>query len=93
MFKKNEEPNALEAAIAAVHLEMTTCSGGSEEYDRLTDQLTKLYKLREHNAKRTVSPDTLVLAGTNLLGIAMIVGHERTHVVTSKALSFIGKLK
>jgi hypothetical protein len=28
----------------------------------------------------------------NLLGIGMIIGHERTGVVTSKALGFIKKL-
>lgn len=93
MFKQNDKPNHLEETIASVHAKMAEIPMDSEEYDRLTTQLTKLYKLREHDSKKTVSPDTLVLAGANLLGIVMIVGHERTHVVTSKALSFVSKLK
>ena len=93
MFKKTERNSHLEATIEAVHARMADVQMDSEEYDRLTTQLSKLYKLREHDSKQTVSPDTLVLAGANLLGIMMIVGHERTHVVTSKALSFVSKLK
>lgn len=93
MFKKNEKHDALEEAISQVHTQMSQIDADSEEYDRLTNQLTKLYKLREHNSRMPVSPETLLVAGTNLLGIGMIVGHERAHVVTSKALSFITKLK
>lgn len=42
---------------------------------------------------KPVSRDTLVLAGANLLGIVFIVGHERAHVVTSKAIGFIKTLR
>jgi hypothetical protein len=92
--KSKSEKTALEMAIDQLHAEMAGAMGDSEEYDRYTDQLTKLYKLREHDApRRLVNPDTLVLAGANVLGIILIVGHERAHVVTSKALNFVMKLR
>lgn len=92
--KNKSEKTALEEAIAVLHSEMAGFHGETDEYDKLTDQLTKLYKLREHDApRRTVNPDTLVLAGANVLGIILIVGHERAHVVTSKALNFVMKLR
>lgn len=95
MFNRTpKSENLLETAIANLHAEMASFDGESEEYDRCTDQLTKLYKLRElNNSKWHVNPDTLVLAIANILGIGMIVGHERAHVVTSAARNFIMKLR
>ena len=40
-----------------------------------------------------IKADTLVLVGANLAGIALILGHERLNVVTTKALGFVSKLK
>jgi len=40
---------------------------------------------------RKISPETLVLIGANLAGIALIIGHEKLNVITSKALGFVGK--
>lgn len=92
--KPKSEKTGLEKAIDELHRQLDVVMGDSEEYDRISDQLVKLYKLREHDApRRLVNPDTLVIAGANLLGIAMIVGHERAHVVTSAAKNFVMKLR
>lgn len=42
---------------------------------------------------KPVDKNTLILAGANLLGIVAIVGHERAHVVTSKAIGFLKTLR
>lgn len=92
--RKSPEKSGLEKAIDELHAEMQTHEGDSAEFDRLTDQLTKLYKLREHDApKCRVSPDTLVIAGANLLGILIIVGYEQKSVMTSSAKNFLMKLR
>lgn len=65
----------------------------SEEFDKKTDQLVKLYKLKAETKPARVSPDTLAVIAANLTGIMMIVGHERANVVTSKALGFLLKLR
>lgn len=44
---------------------------------------------KELRRRWNVSADTVVLAAANLVGILVIVGHERAHVVTSKALSLL----
>jgi hypothetical protein len=94
MFKRTQnEKTGLEKAIEELHIEMNSVTADTEQYSQMADQLVKLYKLREFDSPKKVSPDTLVLVGGNLLGIALIVGHERAHVVTSKALSFVLKLK
>lgn len=91
--KPQTEKTGLEKAIDGLHTELNSVLADTEEYSKIADQLVKLYKLREYDTPKRVSPDTLVLVAGNLLGIAMIVGHERAHVVTSKAMSFVLKLK
>lgn len=91
--RKPVEKTGLEKAIDDVHRQMETVEADSKEYSEMADNLTKLYKLREHDARPRVSPDTLAIVAGNLLGVIMIVGHERAHIITSKAMTFVTKLK
>jgi hypothetical protein len=50
-------------------------------------------KLKELNTPKRVSKDTLVLVAGNLLGIVVILGYEKAHVVTSRAMNFVMKLR
>ncbi len=63
----------------------------SEEYATTLDRIAKLHKLKADSQPPRVSPDTLVLAGVNLLGIVMILSHERLNVITTKASSLVLK--
>jgi hypothetical protein len=92
-WKSRDEDTALDKAIEDLFEEMSMRSGDSEEYSKLNDQLSKLYSLKEIDSKKRVSPDTLAMVLGNLLGIVLIVGHERMNVVTSKALNFVMKLR
>ena len=40
-----------------------------------------------------LKPETLALIAANLVGIGLILGHERLGVVTSKAIGFVSKLR
>lgn len=99
MFIEKPETNKVKVteAINALLDEMSGHPGNSSEYAALTDQLTKLYALKEVDTKvestRRVSADTLAIVGGNILGIVMIVGHERASVLTSKALTLLTKLR
>lgn len=66
---------------------------GSDEYEKTLNFVVQLQKLKdsERNPK-PISGDTMVNAGTTLLGILMIIRHEWANPITSKALSFIPKL-
>lgn len=87
------EESGLEKAIDDILSDMAHHPSSSEEYAKMADQLSKLYSLKEFDSKKRVSPDTLAIVLGNLVGIILIVGHERAHVVTSKALNFIMKLR
>jgi hypothetical protein len=93
MFKKTAmQPNALDAEINLLHLDMYTEDKTSEKYAVLLDRLIKLYALKE-TPKSGISADVKATIAANIAGILIIVGHERAHVVTSKALGFIQKLR
>lgn len=86
------EKTNLEREIDRVLHEMDEVDPGSEDYEKMADQLVKLHAMKTEDGRRRVSPDVKANILANLLGILIIVGHERVHIVTSKALSFIRRL-
>ncbi len=90
---ENTEKSRLDQAIDTIFDEMSNLRSDEEDYATMVNQLTKLYALKEPESKKRVSPDTLALVAGNLLGIILIVGHERANVVTSKAMQFVMKAK
>lgn len=91
--KANRKKTGLEEAIDDVLAAMKGKDKDSNEYEQLVDQLAKLHKLKEDEKPSRVTPDTLIVAGANILGIVLIVGHERAHIVTSRAKDFMLKLR
>lgn len=89
-FNKTE-PSDLENEIARLFAVLKTMDPEAEMYDKTADQLVKLYKLKEVDSKKRVSPDALAAAATNLAGILLIINFEHAHVMTSKAISFVMK--
>lgn len=94
MFSKhNAEDKQLQNAIDRLYTGMADYNPFTAEYSAMADQLIKLYALKEDTSKSRISSDALLAVVGNLVGIGIIVGHERAHVVTSKALAFAGKLR
>jgi hypothetical protein len=91
--KRDTEDIQLQAAIDAAYESLSHFSAEDPEYAKITAQLTALYALKEDKTKKRVSPDTLAMVFGNLLGIVLIVGHERANVITSRAITFVSKLK
>jgi hypothetical protein len=89
--RKNETP--LQAAIDEMLRELATVSGDSEQAERIVARLTELNELQKTNSSGPLSKDAVVTAATNIAGILLILNHERAHVVTSKALGFVQKLR
>lgn len=90
--RKSEDLNLQKEIDRVIEL-MSEKHPALNEYEDLMATLTKLYALKETNSKNRVSKDTLAIVAGNLAGILMIVGHEKAHVVTSKALNFVLKAR
>lgn len=95
MFKSQPDTNrqGLEKTIDDLIVQMSYHQPDTEAYKAMAENLIKLYALRDEKSAKGVSPDAMLAVAGNLLGIAMIVGHERIGVVTSKALQFVMKAK
>lgn len=89
--RKTQTPSDLQVVIAKLSEDMVNVDAFSPEYAAMADSMVKLQKAREHDNRKRLSPDTLAVVVGNLAGIVMIVGHERAHVVTSKAIQFVLK--
>lgn len=61
----------------------------TEEYESMTNHLTKLYELRN---KSRLSKDAMAGIVANLAGLIVIMNHERAHVIASKAFSLVKKV-
>lgn len=63
----------------------------SKEYGEILDRVVKLHKMKEEEKPQSVSRDTQVKIAANLLGILLIISHERIHLMNTAALKFVGK--
>lgn len=89
--KPTHNETELDQAITDALSQLGSVPAYSDEYHKIMTQIEKLYAMKTSNRLQRVSPDTLAIVLGNLVGIAIIVGHERANVVTSKALSFVMK--
>lgn len=90
-FRKDESEN-LTPVINQLLSEMTTYGPGTPEHAAALDQLERLVDIkRKYKRQWNISPDTLILAGANILIAVIVVGYEQKHVVTSKWNSFLLK--
>lgn len=83
--------NSLDREIDNVISKLEKLSPNSEEYSITADNLEKLYRAKSYDKNRYITPDTVALVVGNLLGIAIIIWHEKAEVITTKALGFVMK--
>lgn len=96
MFKKKSDPTAekLDLEINRLLLDMYPMNRKTDaEYPEMVSQLVKLYELREINSSKPMSSDVKATIAANLAGIVLIITHERAHVIATKALGLLQKLR
>lgn len=99
MFNRNpkDEATPLEGAINSLISHLETLEPGTELYQETVAALKVLVEARAiektANRKASVSPDVIAAMIGHLAGIAMIIGFEKAHVITSKALPFVQKIR
>lgn len=91
--KAKNETSDLQEIIDELQTALRRMAPGSREYASIMADLVALYKLKEQETPKRLSADTKAIIISNLAGIVLILGYERAHIVTSKALSFVTKLR
>lgn len=93
LINKKPQTPGVDEAIDSVLEEMKSEMADSEGYSTMVDQLKKLYEIKSSVKQSGISADAKLAAAVSLLGILIIVGFEQTHIVTSKALGFVSKMR
>lgn len=90
MFEKSEIDTKIDEEIIRLlaALEQDT-DKETKEYASMVEQVVKLQELRN---KSRLSLDTVATVGANILGILVILNHERAHVIASKAFGLVKKI-
>lgn len=94
MFNKKEtDPTALDKLIESYYMEIDR-ETEEERKGLLVNQLIKLEELKStQDPKFHVDWNVVMTVGANILVALLIINHERTNVITTKALSFVSKLR
>lgn len=92
MFNYFKQTTPFDEEIERLTRELKNHTIGSDEYSTSLDTITKLQKVRNEERSSQISKDTWITAGTNLLGILLIISYEHSHVMTSKALPFVKRV-
>ena len=85
----NRKPKEKQPVDHAIDATFDAYSPNDDDAHKHLKSLKQLYALKSQSRRQGPSSDTIMVVAGNLVGIALIVGHERAHVVTSKALQFI----
>lgn len=97
MFKPTADPvaEALDKAIADALSYLEKAEPTWPEYQETLDKVERLSKLRapRKEARKPIDPNHFVTGAFSIASVLLILNYERAHVVTSKALSFVPKLK
>lgn len=88
-----EKNSVLDGTIDRIIRQMDTVMPDSEEYSKLLTNLERLMNLRSEEPRNRISADTLAIVCGNLIGILIIVSHERAHVVASRGLQLLLRTK
>ena len=89
-FKKK---SILDDPINKILVKMDNTEPYSEEYVLLLTNLAGLVKLQSEERSNRVSPDTMAVVVSNILGILIIVGYEQGHVVGTRAKDYVLRTK
>lgn len=90
MFQKNPIEAQLDVEILELLKKMEQeTDKHTEKYVAMVDQFNKLMELRN---KSRISNEVIATIAANLGGIAIILFHERAHVIATKSLNLVKKL-
>jgi hypothetical protein len=92
MFNKSSEPTLKQELENMLLSQLKETTPGSPEFTAILDQYDKLHKTNPVK-ESWWKPDLLIPVFGNFAGILAILNYERVHVVSSKALTQLMKIR
>jgi hypothetical protein len=92
MFNSREQSNnqrLIEVELDRTLIQLKAERVTDEEYAKTLSLAERLHKMLDKEKPASVSKDTMLTVGANLVGIILILKHEHVNVISSKALGFI----
>jgi len=92
MFNSREQSNnqrLIEVELDRTLIQLKAERVTDEEYAKTLSLVERLHKMLDKEKPASVSKDTILTVGANLVGIILILKHEHVNVISSKALGFI----
>lgn len=89
MFEKPEKKPDLQSTIDELFEELKVTSAETEQYEKITDELVKIYNLKAIDAKRKIDINVLIPALLTFAGVVWITRYERENVLATKGLSWL----
>jgi hypothetical protein len=89
MFWRTRDQTLLEKEIDRATRELVNHPIGSQEYVKTLDVIVELHRMKEAEKPSSVSKDTLLIVGANLLSISMIIRAEHVNVISRNAMQMV----
>lgn len=89
MFKRNPIKDRLDTEINQLLDLMGRENGYTDDYRSMASHVEKLIELRKGES---ISKDTWLTVGTHIAGLVVILSHEQTHIIASKAFGLVKKI-
>jgi hypothetical protein len=90
-FAKKDKRSVVEKVMDEKLEKLCKDAQTKEEVHEAIGSVDRWQDIKAKKHKMPVSWETIAIIAGNLLGIALILNHERVNVVTSKALGFVMK--
>lgn len=92
-MRKAKEPTWLDEELQRAQRRLSETDFGAEDYANCLAYVERLREMQIKEKSDHVSKEIWATIGANLLGIVLIIGHERVHVVSANALRMVTKLR
>jgi hypothetical protein len=87
------KPTSFDVEIERVLTVMSGSDPRSTEYVTGVKNILVLTEAKDKSLSRKINANTVLTAATNFGGILAILSYENIHVISTKALGFVAKLR
>lgn len=89
----NEPKKDIDSEIEHILTQLQSLPPESDEYTTAAKNLEVLCSARSYKTNTWLNYELLIPAAVNILGILLVLNYEKVGIVTTKAMSLVGRTK